>query len=83
MERAKLISCIETIRNVIGDTVPESKLKEKIILSNFDADVALDAILKESSPKNAVGMFVTFCYGNIIDKITQNILKYIYRFNSE
>ncbi|XP_012233555.1 protein HBS1 [Linepithema humile] len=53
LERAKLISCIETIRNVIGDTVPESKLREKIISSNFDADVALDAILKESSPKNA------------------------------
>ncbi|KAL6261418.1 hypothetical protein P5V15_006512 [Pogonomyrmex californicus] len=52
LERTKLMSCLETIRNVIGDTVPDSKLKEKIILSNFDANVALDAILKESSPKN-------------------------------
>ncbi|XP_011168337.1 HBS1-like protein [Solenopsis invicta] len=51
LERAKLISCLETIRNVIGETVSDSKLKEKIILSNFDANTALDAILKESSPK--------------------------------
>lgn len=51
LEKAKLISCLETIRNVIGDTVSDSKLKEKIILSNFDANIALDAILKESSPK--------------------------------
>lgn len=56
LEKAKLISCLEAIRNIIGDTVPESKLKEKIIASNFDTDVALDAILKESSPKN--GMFI-------------------------
>ncbi|XP_029179113.1 HBS1-like protein [Nylanderia fulva] len=52
LEKAKLISCLEAIRNVIGDTVSESKLKEKIIASNFNTDVALDAILKESSPKN-------------------------------
>ncbi|XP_012060930.1 PREDICTED: uncharacterized protein LOC105624181 [Atta cephalotes] len=51
LEKAKLMSCLETIRNVIGDTVSDSKLKEKIILSNFDANIALDAILKESSPK--------------------------------
>ncbi|KAL0101489.1 hypothetical protein PUN28_018962 [Cardiocondyla obscurior] len=51
LERAKLESCLETIRNVIGDTVSDSKLKDKIILSNFDANTALDAILKESSPK--------------------------------
>lgn len=52
LEKAKLIFCLEAIRNIIGDAVPESKLKEKIITSNFDTDVALDAILKESSPKN-------------------------------
>lgn len=56
LEKAKLISCLEAIRNVIGDTVSEFKLKEKIIASNFDTDVALDAILKESSPKN--GTFI-------------------------
>lgn len=57
LERAKLLSCMDTIRNVISDTVPECKLKEKIISSGFNADVALDAILKESSSKNAIGTF--------------------------
>lgn len=52
LEKAKLIYCLEAIRSVVGDTVSESKLKEKIIASNFDTDVALEAILKESSPKN-------------------------------
>ncbi|XP_072743332.1 protein HBS1 [Anoplolepis gracilipes] len=52
LEKTKLISCLEAIRNVIGDSVSEFKLKEKIIASNFNTDVALDAILKESSPKN-------------------------------
>lgn len=58
LERAKLVSCLETIRNVIGDTVSDSKLREKIILSNFDANTALDVILKESSPKRDVGTLI-------------------------
>lgn len=62
LERAKLASCLETIRNVIGDTVSDSKLKEKIILSNFDANTALDAILKESSPKQVISMFIILYY---------------------
>ncbi|XP_024890064.1 HBS1-like protein [Temnothorax curvispinosus] len=58
LERTKLVSCLETIRNVIGDMVSDSKLKEKIILSNFDANTALDAILKESSPKKDIDSVV-------------------------
>ncbi|KAH0947746.1 hypothetical protein HN011_000755 [Eciton burchellii] len=58
LEKAKLLSCIDIIKNVIGDIIPESKLKKKIILSNFNADVALDAILKESSPKNPIDPIV-------------------------
>ncbi|XP_012543581.1 HBS1-like protein isoform X1 [Monomorium pharaonis] len=58
LERTKLISCLETIRNVIGDTVSDSKLKEKIVLSNFDANIALDAILKELSPKRVINSTV-------------------------
>lgn len=58
LERRKLVSCLETIRNVIGDTVSDSKLKEQIILSNFDANTALDVILKESSPQKVNGMLI-------------------------
>ncbi|KAK9310397.1 hypothetical protein QLX08_000372 [Tetragonisca angustula] len=55
IEWAKLMSCMESIKNVIGDTVPESEIKKKIIQSKFDVKIALDLILKESSPKTATG----------------------------
>ncbi|XP_077275179.1 translation elongation factor EF-1alpha (GTPase) HBS1 isoform X1 [Temnothorax americanus] len=58
LERTKLVSCLETIRNVIGGMVSDSKLKEKIIVSNFDANTALDAILKELSPKKDIDSVV-------------------------
>ncbi|XP_029047251.1 LOW QUALITY PROTEIN: protein HBS1 [Osmia bicornis bicornis] len=54
LERAKLISCMESIKNIIGDTVPETEIKNKIIKSNFDAEVALDLVLKESPPKTVI-----------------------------
>ncbi|XP_034175508.1 translation elongation factor EF-1alpha (GTPase) HBS1 isoform X3 [Osmia lignaria lignaria] len=54
LERAKLISCMESIKNIIGDTVPETEIKKKIIQSNFDAEVALDLVLKESPPKTVI-----------------------------
>ena len=57
IEWAKLMSCMESIKNVIGDTVPESEIKKKIIQSKFDVKIALDLILKESSPKTATGMY--------------------------
>ncbi|CAK9803564.1 Protein HBS1 [Anthophora plagiata] len=53
LEKAKLISCLEFIKNVIGDTIPESEIKKKIIQSNFDAETALNLVLKEFSPKDA------------------------------
>ncbi|XP_043517946.1 HBS1-like protein isoform X4 [Frieseomelitta varia] len=55
IEWAKLMSCMESIKNVIGDTVPESEIKKKIIQSKFDVKIALDLILKESSPKTVTG----------------------------
>ncbi|XP_071876793.1 translation elongation factor EF-1alpha (GTPase) HBS1 isoform X1 [Bombus fervidus] len=55
IEWGKLMSCMESIKNVIGDTVPESEIKKKIIQSNFDVKIALDLILEESSPKTATG----------------------------
>ncbi|XP_076668850.1 translation elongation factor EF-1alpha (GTPase) HBS1 isoform X2 [Andrena cerasifolii] len=55
LERAKLVSCMDSIKNIIGDTVPDSEIQKKILQSNFNADVALDLVLKESPPKNVVG----------------------------
>ncbi|XP_076248465.1 translation elongation factor EF-1alpha (GTPase) HBS1 isoform X1 [Calliopsis andreniformis] len=52
LEKAKLVSCMESIKNIIGDTVSDSEIRKKIIQSGFDAEAALDLVLKESSPKN-------------------------------
>ncbi|XP_033221611.1 HBS1-like protein [Belonocnema kinseyi] len=49
LESAKLMSCIETIRNVVGETVPESVLKRKIIELNYNAEAVLDNILSNAS----------------------------------
>lgn len=54
LEKAKLVSCMESIKNIIGDTISGSEIKKKIIQSNFDAEAALDLVLKESSPKSAI-----------------------------
>lgn len=58
LDRAQLMSCMESIKNVIGDTVAESDIKRKIIQSNFDAEMALDLVLKESSPRNEAGKYL-------------------------
>lgn len=55
LDTAKLISCIEIIRNVIGDTIPESVLTQRIIKFNFDAEIALDDLLKSPPIKNSSG----------------------------
>ncbi|XP_078043335.1 translation elongation factor EF-1alpha (GTPase) HBS1 isoform X2 [Augochlora pura] len=52
LEKAKLMSCMESVKNIIGDTVPDSKIRKQIIQSNFNEEVALNTILNESSPKN-------------------------------
>lgn len=66
LEKTKLMSCMESIRNVIGDSVTESKLQEHIIASDYNVEIALNAILQESSPKN-IGMFIMlFLYKSII-----------------
>lgn len=49
IEWAKLMSCMESIKSVIGDTISESEIKKKIIQSKFDTELAIDLILKETS----------------------------------
>ncbi|XP_057333342.1 protein HBS1 isoform X1 [Microplitis mediator] len=56
IDTAKLMSCIEVVRNVIGDTIPDSVLTDKIILNNFNAEAALDDILKSTPPKQTDGV---------------------------
>ncbi|XP_047350839.1 protein HBS1 isoform X2 [Vespa velutina] len=55
LERVKLLSCMEAIKNVIGDSIAESKLEEEIIQSRFDTEVALDKLLRIPPQKSITG----------------------------
>ncbi|XP_047990554.1 protein HBS1 [Leguminivora glycinivorella] len=55
LDEAKLMSCLDELRNVLADTVPENILMEAALKHNFDCSVALDSILNakkcEQAPK--------------------------------
>ncbi|KAK0075135.1 hypothetical protein PV325_007318 [Microctonus aethiopoides] len=59
LDRVKIISAIEIIRNVIGDTIPDTVLTEKIVEFDFDAAAALDDILKSTSPESQTELNVS------------------------
>lgn len=51
--QAKLISCLDELRNVLGDTLPDNTLIQSILKHNYDFAKSLDEILlSESSKKN-------------------------------
>ncbi|XP_012257133.2 protein HBS1 [Athalia rosae] len=49
LDAKKLESCIEVIKNVVGDSIPESILTEKILQHNFNSEAALEAVLAATS----------------------------------
>lgn len=48
-DQVLLESCMDEIRNVVGDTVSEKQLVETIMKHNFDCAKALDVILNNST----------------------------------
>ncbi|VVC98310.1 unnamed protein product [Leptidea sinapis] len=46
---AKLMSCLDELRNILGDTIPENNLVQAILNHNFDYNKALDEILNNNS----------------------------------
>lgn len=42
---AKMLSCVEEMQNVVGDTIPESTLREAARIHAYNAEAALDAVL--------------------------------------
>ncbi|CAH1389667.1 unnamed protein product [Nezara viridula] len=48
LDKAKLMSCLDEMRNVLGDSIPEQTLSETIINSNYDITIALDKVLNKS-----------------------------------
>ncbi|XP_077991183.1 uncharacterized protein LOC144445493 [Glandiceps talaboti] len=52
VDEAKMQSCLEEIRNIVGETVPEHILIDTILQYNFNFERALDAILNQAeSPR--------------------------------
>ncbi|XP_015790526.1 HBS1-like protein isoform X2 [Tetranychus urticae] len=50
-EQVQLQSCVLELQNVVGETVPESILKEKALKHRFDVEKALDEVLNPSKWK--------------------------------
>lgn len=48
-DTARLMSCIEVIKNVIGDNVTDEIMTNEIIKANFDAEIALNKILNPTT----------------------------------
>lgn len=52
-DQVLLESCMDEIRNVVGDTVSEKQLVETIMMHKFDCAKALDVILNNSTETSA------------------------------
>lgn len=52
IQTAQLNSCLEEMRNILGETVPERVMVDAVIKSSFDQEKALNAILsQQDAPK--------------------------------
>lgn len=51
-DEAKLMSCLDELRNVLGDTVSENVLIKSVLIHKFDFNKALDDILNSKSKNN-------------------------------
>uniref|UniRef100_A0A098LY93 HBS1-like protein n=1 Tax=Hypsiglena sp. JMG-2014 TaxID=1550645 RepID=A0A098LY93_9SAUR len=52
LEKAQLNSCLDHMKEVLGDSVPEKMLVEAVLSKNFDIQQALDSILAQDNKKN-------------------------------
>uniref|UniRef100_A0A6B2FCQ7 HBS1-like protein n=1 Tax=Bothriechis nubestris TaxID=1766655 RepID=A0A6B2FCQ7_9SAUR len=52
LEKGQLNSCLDRMKEVLGDSVPEKILVEAVLSSNFDIQQALDSILPQDNKQN-------------------------------
>lgn len=51
---AKLASCVDKIKETIGDTVSREKIVESIVKHDYDSEKALDEVLRNSIPEKSI-----------------------------
>ncbi|PSN40533.1 hypothetical protein C0J52_12254 [Blattella germanica] len=54
-DEARMRSCLDEIRNVIGDSIPEQILVDAVLKNDFNFNKALDAVLSSSSAGKSEG----------------------------
>ncbi|XP_067398363.1 HBS1-like protein isoform X2 [Emydura macquarii macquarii] len=52
VDQARLYSCLDQMREVLGETIPEQVMVEAVLNSKFDAQKALDLVLAQDSEQN-------------------------------
>jgi hypothetical protein len=65
VDEARLRSCLDEIRNVVGDSIPEHFLIDIVLKNGFKFNEALDAVLNSvvyTTEKPAAGEFCTYFY---------------------
>jgi elongation factor 1 alpha-like protein len=72
VDEVRLRSCLEEIRGVIGDSVPEHILIDAVLKNEFNFNKALDAVLSSitsAAEKPVAGEFcIAFCIHHIVEK---------------
>lgn len=48
-DQARLLSCVDEIRSVIGETISEKRIFDTILRNNFDCTASLDEILNDTT----------------------------------
>lgn len=77
-EEAQLRSCLDKIRDIVGDSVPDGVLVEAVIQNQFDVDKSLDVILNSSSsssvPVGEKNSKLINTLIKLVDKVCSNTL---------
>uniref|UniRef100_U5EWS8 Putative translation elongation factor ef-1alpha n=1 Tax=Corethrella appendiculata TaxID=1370023 RepID=U5EWS8_9DIPT len=53
-DRARLLSCMEEIRNIVGDSINDKQIAEAVMKNEYDFNKALDEVLNQSTKDTSI-----------------------------